>query len=203
MDPFYLALLLYCAAVVVAFVDIFVPSGGMLLILAMSAALASILFGFRSGNTMGMTMLTIVIASIPIFAVVAIKIWPHTPIGKRIILSLPQNEAGALDGANRKLTQWIGTVVLTDSPLMPSGQIRIGPQYLNAIAESGVIEEGQNVAVVGVKERNLIVRLTEEAVTKTPVPQPRELDALDEEVVDDQKLLERPAEDFGLESFDQ
>ena len=202
MDPFYLALLLYCAAVVLAFVDIFVPSGGMLLILALSAAFASILFGFRSGNTMGMTMLTIVIASIPIFAVVAIKIWPHTPIGKRIILSLPQHDADMAGSSDRKLTQWIGTLVRADSPLMPSGQIRIGSQYLNAIAESGVVEEGQNVEVIGVKERNLIVRPTQAGVTTAPVAQPAEPDA-NEEMVDDRNLLERPAEEFGLESFDQ
>ena len=63
MDPFYLALLLYLAALVLALVDLFVPSGGVLAILAVLSATACVLFGFRSGQIMGMSMLTLVVAS--------------------------------------------------------------------------------------------------------------------------------------------
>ncbi|MEZ6076434.1 MAG: hypothetical protein R3C56_12480 [Pirellulaceae bacterium] len=86
-----MALLLYIAAIALAMVDLFVPSGGMLLVLATLAALAAVLFGFRSGNTVGMGMLTLVVATIPVFVFLAIKIWPHTPLGRRIILKLPSS----------------------------------------------------------------------------------------------------------------
>ncbi len=56
MDPLYLALLLYIAALALATVDLFVPSGGMWVVLATLAALACVLFGFRSGNSIGMGM---------------------------------------------------------------------------------------------------------------------------------------------------
>ena len=197
MDPFYFALLLYVAAVVLAMVDLFVPSGGMLLILAIAAAIASILFGFRSGGTMGMIMLTLVIASIPTFAALAIKIWPKTPIGRRIILGLPNRSGKHSKSVSSPLEEFVGLVLVADSPLMPSGHVKIGHRRMNAIAESGLIEVGQRVKVIGVRERNLLVRATEEAPT-TATPKPST--APDEQTQGN--LLDQPADELGLDSLD-
>lgn len=198
MDPFYLALLLYCAAVVLAFVDLFIPSGGLLLILATAAALGSILFGFRSGTTMGMTMLTIVSASVPAFAYAAIKIWPKTPIGKRIILGLPKSEESATD-RKHPWSDFLGKVLIAESPLMPSGQIRIGHRRYNAVAENGLIEAGQHVEIVAVKERNLVVRVTSAAVT--PAEPATSEDQVPEGLAGN--LLDLPADQLGIDSLDQ
>ncbi len=199
MDPFYLALLLYCVALVVAFVDLFVPSGGMLLIMATAAAFGAILFGFRSGTTMGMAMLTIVVASVPAFAYAAIKIWPNTPLGKRIILSLPSVSAEAVSNNASPRNALVGVVIEAESPLMPTGQVRVGHRHYNAVVESGIIEAGQNVEIIGFKERNLVVRVTDAAPTRltnenkqseTESPQRYE------------NLLDLPADELGLDSLD-
>ncbi len=198
MDPFIIAILLYMAALTLAFTDIFVPSGGMLLVLAMAAALGSILFGFQSSQTMGMSMLTLVAASVPTFAILAINIWPRTPIGKRMILHPPQPptptqaaKASALDGL-------VGTVVLAESPLLPAGQIKIGHRRINAVAENGMVDVGQKVKVVAVRERNLIVRISDEPLTDVAAKQPtgQKLSEPDE------NLLDLPADQLGLDSLD-
>lgn len=198
MDPFYLALVLFCIAIVLAFVDLFVPSGGMLLLLSAIAALACILFGFRSGNSMGMAMLTLVAASIPTFVYTAIKIWPHTPIGRRIILGPPESKAAGQSEPDL-LNSMIGSVLHAEYSLMPSGQISIGHRRFNAVAESGLIEAGQNVEVIGVKERNLVVRATQAPLSmrddeRRSPPSPPEMAP--------ESLLDVPAEQFGLDSID-
>lgn len=217
MDPFFIALLLYIVALVLAILDIFVPSGGMLVILASAAAVGAVLFGFRSSTTLGMAMLTVVAASIPVVAILTVKLWPHTPIGRRVILQLPTDGVAKHSSKQTALENWVGFVFLADAPLLPAGQIKVGHRHLNAIAEHGIIEVGQAVKVIAVRERNLIVRATREPITVlpevtrpgqstdtppddiSPSDAPRPLD----QRMTDISLLDRPAEDFGLESLDQ
>ena len=204
MDPLYLALLLYIAAFALAIVDLFVPSGGMLLVLATLAALAAVLFGFRSGNTVGMGMLTLVVATIPVFVFLAIKIWPHTPLGRRIILKLPSSKSTAAGVEADPLQELVGCVLLAETAFLPTGQLRVGHRRFNAMAESGFIEAGSHVRVLSVHERNLIVRATDEPLTvRAAAPHEtasRELDSQNSE--DGASLLDRPAEELGLDSLE-
>lgn len=201
MDPFYVALLLYFAAIVLAFVDIFVPSGGLLIIMAALGGIAAVLFAFRSGNTAGMGMLTLVIASVPVFAVIAIRIWPHTPMGRRIILKLPESTAVSQVNADEPLLELIGKVFKTDTVLLPTGQLRVGYRRLNAMAESGFIEAGVPVKIVGVLERNLIVRMTTEPLTQAE-SSPGQAPTKEDSGPTGDSLLDRPAEELGLDSLD-
>ena len=199
MDPFVIAILLYVAALTLAFTDIFVPSGGMLLVLAAAAAFGAILFGFQSSNTMGMTMLTIVAASVPVFAVVAINIWPRTPIGRRMILHPPQSSSSAKSSDAEKLQQLVGEVFMAESALLPAGQLKIGHRRVNAVVESGIVEAGQTVKVIAVRDRNLIVRLSNEPVSKMAATGK----AVEELLPPESNLLDLPADQLGLDSIDE
>lgn len=210
MDPFYLAILFYFAAFVLATLDIFLPSGGMLLILCLASSVASVLFGFRSGNTLGMIMLTLVVASVPVFVFLAIKIWPNTPMGRRIILGLPQQAAAERKAtANADNAIPLGKVFLADSPLMPTGYIKMGYRHVNAIAEVGIIEAGQHVEVVAFRNRAFIVRATDAPLTSSRWVVPPSAGsggpALVGPAAESQRsgnLLDLPAEELGLDSLD-
>ena len=211
MDPLFLALLLYLAAVALALVDVFVPSGGLLLVLSLLAALGAVLFGFRSSQSMGMAMLTMVIASVPIFVFVAIKIWPHTPLGSRIILKPPAAEPVAASEEDQLLQALVGHVLLAEGAFLPSGQLRVGYRRLNALAESGFIDAGSHVRVLAVRQRNLIVRATDDPLTDLTAVfgraelRPRSVaDGLEPTGQEDQgaNLLDRPAEELGLDSLE-
>ncbi len=193
MDPFYLSLLLYVVALSFACVDLFVPSGGILLVLSSIVAIASILVGFQSSQTMGMSMLTLIIGSIPCFVAVAVRVWPHTPIGKRIILP-PAKQKTVRAKRQQELKQFIGTVVVADTPLMPSGQIKIGNRRLNVLAETGSIEIGQAFKIVSVQDFSLLARPTDQS--ETPITDSR--DSPTNEV-----SLVLPADELGLSSLDE
>lgn len=216
MDPLFLALLLYLAAVALAMVDIFVPSGGMLLVLSLLAALAAVLFGFRSSHAIGMGVLTLVIGSIPIFVFVAIKVWPHTPLGRLIILKPPVAEPVAANQEDHLLQELVGHVMLAEAAFLPSGQVRVGYRRFNALAESGFIEAGSHVRVLAVHERNLIVRATEDPLTdlttlltlttataqQTSASDGQGLAGQDDDSYYGGSLLDRPAEELGLDSLE-
>ncbi len=196
MDPYLAAILLYCAALLLAFVDIFVPSGGMLLILSGVAACSSILFGFRSSTSMGMAMLTLVAASIPVFIYLAVRIWPHTPIGRRMILPPPIYAEKDKPIAGSSLEALVGKTLETETALMPSGQIKLGHRRINAVMLSGIAEAGQRVKVVAVRERSLVVRLSHDPVSNLSWP-------TESEVAESPgSLLDRPAEELGLDSLE-
>lgn len=203
MDPISLAIILYLLAIGLAFLDVFVPSGGLLVVLAAAAAVGCILFGFRAGTTAGMVMLTLVAASIPALAALAIRIWPKTPIGKRIVLGLPKTSP-EINKVTNPLQEFIGKVVVAEYPLMPAGQITIDHIHINAHTESGYIDAGEKVEVIGVRERNLIVRTT----SKTLSPRSnrilgRATQALESEAsVKNDSLLDVPAEELGLNSLE-
>jgi membrane-bound ClpP family serine protease len=204
VDSTVVAILLYLVALALALVDLYVPSAGMLILLSFVAAVGSVLFGFRGGTTAGMTMLTLVAGSIPVLAVVAIRIWPHTPVGRRIVLALPPEQPTALDAAQGDLSEFIGCVLVSEYPLMPGGRVTIARRPCNAIAEAGYIDAGQRVEVVAVRQRNLIVRITDKPLTPL---RPREITAgFTEqpvaEALKDQKLLEVPADELGLNSLE-
>lgn len=214
MDPLFLAWLLYLAAVALAMVDVFVPSGGLLLVLSLLAALAAVLFGFRSGHSMGMIMLTVVIASVPIFVFVAIKVWPYTPLGRLIILKPPVAEPVVANQEDSLLHALVGHVLLAEAPFLPSGQLRVGYRRFNALAESGYIEAGSHVRVMAVRERNLIVRATDEPLTDLvsiaglAAVWPSSTADVQKRAEEDSdgpsggSLLDRPAEELGLDSLE-
>lgn len=204
MDPIYIAIILYFSAIVLVFVDLYVPSAGTLLVLSLVAAVGSVLFGFRDGTTAGMTMLTLVAASIPILGLVAIRIWPHTPVGRRIVLSLPPDQpATALDEQNM-LAELIGHVLVSEYPLMPGGQITINHRPYNALAEAGYIDAGQRIEVTAVRQRNLMVRVTDKPLT--PIRPRDRIYAVGKgsvaESFSQQNLLDAPATELGLDSLD-
>lgn len=203
MEPVHIAIVLYVAALVLAFVDLFIPSGAMLIVLAAVAAFAAVLFAFRASTSVGMTMLTVVAATVPTFAFAAIKIWPLTPIGKRIILNVQPTAGGASDEFNQSLEHLIGEIAVTDGALMPSGQVKIGAKRFNCIAETGLLESGVNVEVVAVRERNLIVRLTtRQPASKTSLPAAVRSEQIAAHELSPETLLDLPAEQFDLDSID-
>jgi membrane-bound ClpP family serine protease len=205
VDPIYISIILYISAIVLAFVDLYVPSAGMLLLLSLIAAVGSIVFGFQSGTTSGMTMLTLVAATIPILGVVAIRIWPHTPVGRRIVLGLPPERPSTANEQQNALVELVGYVVDSEYPLMPSGQITIDHRPYNALAEAGYIDAGQRIEVISVRQRDLIVRVTDKPLT--PIRPRDRMHYVGKppaaETASPQSLLEVPADELGLDSIDE
>ncbi len=204
MDPIYLSILLYFASIALVLVDLYVPSAGTLLVLALFAAIGCVVFGFQKGTTAGMTMLTLVAGSIPVMGIIAIRIWPHTPIGRRIVLGLPPAQPKPEGGQNDELNKLLGTVVVSEYPLMPSGQITIDRHSYNATAEAAYVEAGARVEVVAVRRRELVVRNTDKPLT--PV-RPRQVSEGAQGVeqatfATNGNLLDVPANELGLDSLD-
>jgi membrane-bound ClpP family serine protease len=127
-------------------------------------AIAGIVFAFRISTTTGVLTLGLVAVSTPATMWMAIKVFPYTPVGKRIILSEGSSEeemqqrSSTRTAEQQALGALVGMKAMALTGLRPGGTIRIEGQDIEAFAETGFIDAGTDVVVASVRDRQVRVR---------------------------------------------
>jgi membrane-bound serine protease (ClpP class) len=152
--------------------ELVVPSGGILGVCAGAAMLAAVVIGFLHSFTLGAAMLMIAGFGVPLVIWLGLKLWPNTPIGRRMLNIDPE-----VDAARRKLEEenrnrWLGKVGVAKINLLPNGIIEIDEQSLDAISLGGAIDRGTHVEVVNVIAGKIHVRPTQRPLTPREPPNP-------------------------------
>jgi membrane-bound ClpP family serine protease len=185
LDPLawsVLLMLLGCALVVL---EVFIPSGGVLSVMAGAAFVGSILIAFQRGPVTGFVFVVSALVSVPVVLGLAFKYWPKTPIGKAFLGKLPTEEEVATEDPRRTL---LGRVGVTRSKMLPSGAVEVDGQMLDAVTQGQAIDPGQYVVVLEVRANRVVVRPAKEG------ERPSHAKPSD--------LLSRPIEELGIESLD-
>lgn len=189
MSPFFWAVLLLMLGLGLVMLETFVPSGGILGFLSFTAILASIIVAFQeSGPKVGAAFLVVACVAVPIVLSVAFRYLPQTPMGRRLLPSIPTTEEVMPDSAERRrLRELVGHVGRAKSMMLPSGAVLIEGQTIDAVSEGQPIEPNQPVRVIEVRGNLVVVRPVQEGqATKTPT--------------DD--LLSRPIETLGIDPLE-
>ena len=184
-DPLGWAILLMVLGCMLVVLEVFIPSAGILSLLAAAALIGSILIAFRQGATTGFAFTATTIIVVPLVVTLAFKYWPKTPMGKAILGELPNEDEVRPEDPRRAL---LGRVGIARSKMLPSGAIEIDGQMIDAMSQGQVIEPGQYVKVVEVRANRVVVRPTD-----------RETAAHD---VRPEDLLSRPIEELGIDPLD-
>jgi len=148
MDPMLVwGLGLLAASVLLLFVEIFVPSGGVIATTAAIVGLAGVvcLFLMKEGGSLwgvsGSLMLVIVF---PSAFVVWMKVLPNTSIGQKMMGIVSEEELAKRADRERdehdELEALVGMEGVARSPLRPVGSILIAGQTRQALAEGVAIE---------------------------------------------------------------
>lgn len=162
-----LATALIILGLILLIAEVFIPSGGVLFVLALVSLIAGITMIFfipesrGGGVTAGLITVSIVFVLIPMAVGIAFYYWPKTPFGKRFILTAPQAEDEHLPQAfpeRADYTQLKGQVGRALSPLRPSGIVLIQGRRIDAETEGVFVEAGQFVRVVDTRPSYVIVR---------------------------------------------
>ncbi len=151
---------LLALALLFVVIDLFVPTMGILAVTALITAIAGVICLFRYDTTWGVIGSLLVLFGGPALAVLGLQMFPHTPIGRRLILRDPESpEDGEAGGASpggtaskNELFALVGRdgVVVTD--LRPVGSVEIGGKRYDALAETGLIRAGTAVKVTSVAD---------------------------------------------------
>lgn len=159
LNNFILAGGLCLVALALLAIELFVPSHGILTIFALFFALGGVVVAYLASPLAGLLLGIVVLLSSPFAIYWAIKIYPNTAVGKKVMLGKPEQDpnAGYAPQA-RALADLAGQRGIAVSTLRPSGLCEIAGQRVDSVSESGLIDAGTPVEVVQVSGMKVIVR---------------------------------------------
>ena len=159
MTPLIWAVLLLLVSLVLLILEMFVPSGGTLGILAAASAIFSITLVFwHEGAMLGTLFLAFVVMMLPILGTAFVRWWPKTPIGRRILNIAPLDEQTGIGDRFDWRDELIGQRGVARTKMLPSGSIEVGGKVLDAVSNGVPVDAGEGVEVVAVRSNALVVR---------------------------------------------
>jgi membrane-bound serine protease (ClpP class) len=171
VDPLIWAGLLLLVGLALVMTEVFIPSGGILGVLAFVAIIAAIAMAFlRSGAFAGFMFVLVSLIAVPTILVFAFQWLPDTAVGKRLLAAVPTSEEVLPDDEQRRaLRELVGKVGRAKSRMLPSGAVQIEGRTIDAVSDGFPIEPGQPVRVMEVTGTQVTVRLvTEEVAASAP-----------------------------------
>ena len=133
-----------------------------------------------------------VVLLIPTVIVGTFKIFPKTPIGKRLIGAPTTAEVTPYVEEQAHLTSLIGRIGKTITPLIPGGMVSVDGERLHAYSEGVLIDPGVDVEIMDVRGTRVLVREAQEQSSEKPS---REVDELPAGQVQDVFLVEDDGRD--------
>ena len=150
-------LALVAAALVLTVMEVFVPSAGLIAVIAGVLGLSGVICLFRYDTWWGVggTLALVILA--PIIFAFGLKVMPSTPVGKKLLFG-ESGEDPVASGDQAQGAAVIGAVGTCVTDLRPVGSILIDGQRLSASSEGTIIPAGTRVKIVAVDGPNIRVR---------------------------------------------
>lgn len=155
------AIIAFAAALALVVLEAFVPSGGVLGILAGLLAIAGIVMFFMFDDMWGMVSMAVSLLALPFVIAGMLWVWPNTPIGRALTLEDQQeriNEDRPSVGPNDPNAITVGLEGEALTELRPVGACLLNGQRIDCIAQFGVIESGSQVKVISVEGMTVKVK---------------------------------------------
>jgi membrane-bound ClpP family serine protease len=157
--------------------EVFVPSGGMILIVAVVALIASVWCAWKAwwGDSpeLWWSYVASVVVLIPAVVIGAFYTFPRTSFGRKILLEGPKLEDVTPFAAEEDhLMKLIGRRAMTLGLLSPGGLVTIDGERIHCETQGMMVESGQEVTVMAVKANRLIVRPVAPGDVETAVMEP-------------------------------
>ncbi len=153
------AILLGVAAIGIFFLEFLLPTGGLLAVLCVMSAIASIVLGFMHHPTLGMALLALYSVAAPFMVVLGLRLATKSRLGRHMVLST-EDPARTGSGIAEQLNTLprVGATGEAITTLRPSGFVRIDGRRLDASAESDLIDSGTPIEVISVRDGQIRVR---------------------------------------------
>ena len=155
-------------ALVLFFIEIFVPSAGLIALMGGLSIVASLIAFFMHNTNTGLIATGIYIVFGPVLAWIGFRIWVASPLAKRMILGgiveededeARQKSAQRQDKRRSELESFIGKQGTAITVLRPVGVVRIDGIRVDALAETGSIEANSLIEVTAVYYNQVKVRV--------------------------------------------
>jgi membrane-bound serine protease (ClpP class) len=178
MEPLLWAATLLLMGLLLVMLEVFVPTGGLLGFLSLTAILVGIGLAFYNGGvTYGFSFLLVAAVALPTVLALAFRWLPGTPMGRRLLPSVPMSKDVLPDSEDRRVLRGlVGKIGQAKSIMLPSGAVLVEGRTIDAVSEGMPIEAGQSVRVIEVRGNRVVVRPMEEgepqAMSDDPLSRP-------------------------------
>jgi membrane-bound serine protease (ClpP class) len=166
-SPIIWAFVFIAIAIVLFFIEIFVPSGGLIALLGALSVVASLIAFFMHDANTGLIAVGAYIVFGPVLIWITFRIWVASPLASRMVLGgivvEDEYEAKQRSTARQKeqrahLESFIGKQGTAITVLRPVGVVRIDGERIDAMAETGSIEADSAIEVTSVYDNQVKVR---------------------------------------------
>lgn len=152
METHEYAMIAYALGAFLIVAEVLLPTHGIVGLAGAISILVSVAFCFVIDPWVGVGVFAATLAASPFAFALAMKIFPRTPFGRRLILPPVQGEAPPAQVQ-------IGQVGVTVSELRPMGTCEFAGVRVEALSDQGVVAPGQKVQVVNLNNRRPTVRV--------------------------------------------
>jgi membrane-bound ClpP family serine protease len=158
-----LALLLMVVGFALIVAEVFIPSGGMILILCVIAFVASIWCAYKAwwGVSDGFfwTYVASLIVLIPGAVIGAFRFLENSSVGDRMLLGAPRLEdVTPHQQETQRLTALVGRRGFALTLMAPGGMVSIDGERLHAVSEGTFVEQGSPIEIIGLRGTRVVVR---------------------------------------------
>ena len=189
MDPLYWTILLIAAGFVVIFLELFVPSAGILGVVAGICLISGIIVGFTDSVQTGLIALLSVLIMLPIMLSLMIKAWPHTPIGRRILIGpMPSEKVVPQGEYYDEIQSLVGRLGVAKTKMLPSGIVVIDGKKFDSISDGMPLDAGDTIKVIAVKGNRVVVA---------------KYDGEPDQPTSTTDLLSQPLDELGLDNLEE
>jgi len=158
MDPTIIwAIILIAIGAALIILELFIPSGGIIGAASVACFIGATYLGYQAGDTVGLVTLCMSVVVIGVMIYLALKIWPHTPMGKSAIPT-DEDPAGSI---TKPLRHLVGLQGVCRSTLMPNGRIEVDGKSYDAVSQGTIIEEGAFIEVLSIESNRILVSKVE------------------------------------------
>lgn len=160
MTPLVWIVALFLVGLAVMVLEVFVPSGGVLGFLSVIAIGAAIGEAFvEGGMAFGLAVLGVAFLAVPAVLAAAFRLFPETPLGRRVLPPPPAaDEVRPGAARRRRLEALVGHRGRTVGELVPWGTIEVDGVACEAVSQTGPIAADAAVEVVGIEAAAVVVR---------------------------------------------
>jgi len=154
------AIVLLFVGIIIVLLEIFIPSAGILGFMAACALIGSVVLAFKESDQTGFIFLAIAVVLVPLLVIAGLKIFPKTPVGKRVILKPAVEEArqrGSSGVSEQDYSFLVGKTGRTVTPLRPSGSAEIAGERYSVVAEGELIDNNTEIEVVRIDGNSIVV----------------------------------------------
>jgi membrane-bound serine protease (ClpP class) len=160
-----IAIILLVVGMGLALLEVLIPSGGILGLLATAALVGALVLSFMEGMASGFAVLTAMGILLPVVVVLGFKWLPKSPFGKRLILQTRKEtpeEFGVAGVCEEDFSSLVGKTGQTDSILRPSGFAMIDNERYTVVSDGEMVDEGVEIQVICVEGNGIVVEAVDE-----------------------------------------